>query len=87
MKCIVLTVALLMLSLFNKELFSQFDGGDTYSTKGFSLKSSGIEKNNISELKFLSDSLIRIKTSLYGTSEKIAFESVNSMSFRTGSYG
>jgi len=69
------------------EIFAQFDRGETYYTKGFSIDYSGIKKNNISELKFLSDSLIRIKNSLDGTSEKLAVENISSMSFRNGSYG
>lgn len=83
----VLKILIIVLIFNSNNVYSQFDDGNVYYVKGFSLDYSGIEKNNISEIKFLSDSLIRIKSNIDGTSEKIAVEKINSMSFRDGSYG
>ncbi len=88
MKNIKISVTLVFLfGLFGREGFSQTDEVRTYYPLGLSLNYSGAEMDNISELKFLSDSLMQLKIHLDPNSSEISVDRINSMSFKNGSYG
>ncbi|MFZ1321512.1 MAG: hypothetical protein WAT71_08155 [Ignavibacteria bacterium] len=86
-KLVLIIVTFTLLTFASKNGVSQFDKGKTFYTKGFSLESNGVNYGSITELKFLSDSLVLLKSSVNAESNKIAVEKINSMSFRNGSYG